>query len=84
MTMDAMNAMSQASGTASNYFDRAVKDVEENYPNASDDAKCQAAATIALAASLDYLGAAVSGSISGTALQNALDNIATFTVGADS
>lgn len=76
MSMNAENAIKQAGSNASNYFDKAVKDVEREYQNASDDAKCQAAATIALAASLDFLAAVVGGSVESIPLRAALQNIA--------
>ena len=68
-----MTAMSQAGGTASEYFSRAIKDVERAYPKASDDTKCQAAATLAIAASIDYLSATLGGVINETAIQGALE-----------
>lgn len=78
MSINATTAMGQASSTASNYFDQAVRDVERKYQNASDDAKCQAAATITLAASIDFLAAVVGGSVDDTPLQDALANVALF------
>lgn len=67
--------MGQASGTASNYSDKVVEDVQNNYPNVSDDAKCQASPWQLI---LIFLVAVVRGSINETALQDTLHNIEGF------
>lgn len=69
MSMSPETAMRQASMTAREYLLNGQEAVEELFPDASDDAKLAAASQFAVAASLDYLGAALSGSVDGTLLQ---------------
>lgn len=63
--MSAETAMRQAQETAYWYMKDAASAVEELYPKASDESKVIAASNLAIAASLDYLAAALGGHIRG-------------------
>jgi len=63
--MSPETAMRQAQETAYWYFKDAATAVEELYPKASDESKVIAASNLAIAASLDYLAAALGGHIRG-------------------
>lgn len=61
--MSPETAMRQAKETAYWYFKDAVATVEEHFPGAHQDSKAIAASNLAIAASLDYLAAALGGHI---------------------
>ena len=54
------------------YLSTAADRIEGQYPEASHDAKCQAAASLAVAMALSQLATAVSGSIEGSPLSELL------------
>lgn len=72
MSMKAETAMRQAWVTALEYFDHAYDHINEKCPNASADAKLNAAVELARVAAMDFHSAIISGSVEDTAQYESL------------
>ena len=64
--------LSGSADIGAEYLSQAADQIERQFPEASHDAKCQAAASLAVAMALSQLAIAVSGSAEGSPLSELL------------